>query len=203
MNYLKSLSALGTALVLMALASSASATSLTSPTGTTYTGTFTAVAHGTLTLTGSFVTVDCKAGHTEGKVIAHGSSTTVKIELKTHSLAECNFPVTINKPGFLEIHAVENDFSGDDEHTGTVTSTGTEMTIQTSVGSCIFTTSSTDVGLLTGTDDTKGHATIDQQSHTFPRTGGSAGFLCGSSGTANGGYTVTVPTSLWVDQPTI
>lgn len=204
MNYLKMLgiAATAAAAILMAFAATASATWLTSPTGTTYTGTITAVAHDEIELHGTFITVKCNSAHLDGQVVAHGTSNeqTVVIELSTHSVGECNYSVTIKSAGTLEIHPIEDDLSGDVEHTGTVTSSGTEMSISTSVGTCVFTTNNTDIGTLTGSDDTGGHATIDHLSTKLPRTGGN--FLCGSSGTLTGGYTITTPTKLWVDQHT-
>lgn len=202
------------AAALMAFAASASATILTSPTGTTYTGIVTAVNEGNVSLDGSFVTVTCASAHLEFKVEQHGAGLTVKGNNSTHTFGGCNFPVTMNNPGSFEIHAVSE--VADSPHnrivtcntpglikcTGTVTSTGTKMTIATSVGNCVFTTNATDIGTLTPTNDTGGHATIDigapnGTTGKLPRTEGN--FLCGSSGQLTGSYTVTTPSTLWID----
>lgn len=184
---------------LMSFTATASATWLTSPTGTTYTGLITGVSHG-FELHGVFTTVKCSKAHIEGHVVSHSTEfgVPVQIQLTTHSFSECNFPVKILKPGILLIHSKAPYHEA--EHTGTVTSSGTEMTIQTSIANCIFTTSSTDFGTLTGTDDTRGHATISFESAGLPRTGHS--IFCGSAGTLTGGYTITTPSTLWVDDHT-
>ncbi|HXR61107.1 MAG TPA: hypothetical protein VN732_07270, partial [Solirubrobacterales bacterium] len=118
----------------------------------------------------------------------------------------CNFPVTVIKKGSLEVHPIKKPEAGKaheactaaqgDTCTGTLTSSGTEVTIATSVGSCIFTTSNTSIGLLTPTPDTGGHATLDINS-PIPRTGGN--FLCGSTATWTGNYTVVTPSTLYLD----
>lgn len=187
---------------LMSFAAPASAAWLTSPTGTTYTSLFTATSHSPIELDGTFVTVKCSHAHLEGHVVGHSPEfgKPVVINLTTHSFTGCNYSVTVAKAGTLLIHAIGPPTGSEVEHTGTVTSTGTEMSVHTSVGTCVFTTSSTDIGTLTGTDDTKGHATIDVNAEKLPRTGGS--FLCGSSGTLTGGYTITTPSTLWVDELT-
>jgi hypothetical protein len=69
--------------------------------------------------------------------------------------------------------------------------------MSTSVGTCIFTTASTAIGVLTGTDATGSTAVLDI-SGKIPRTGGN--FLCGSSATWTGSYSFTSPDSLWIDE---
>jgi hypothetical protein len=198
MKYVKMLGLLAiAAAALMAFAGSASATTLTSPTGTTYTGKITAESHnGPTTLHGSFVSVSCQKSHVEGQVEKHGPGVTVSGKIATLSFAECSDEVTVLKPGSLEIHAV-NCNSKTKYCTGTLTSTGAEIKIHTSVGECIFTTSGTHLGTVTGTDHTGHHATLDIDSAAIPRTGGS--FFCGASGEWTGSYTVTTPTNLWIN----
>jgi hypothetical protein len=194
---------------LMAFVGTASATTLTSPTGTSYTGIVTAESHGTTSLHGAFVTVSCAKSHVEGKIEKHGVGVTVSGKISTLSFTECNFPVTVVKPGSLEVHAINTTPSGSNPTihtcttaycTGTLTSTGAEIKIHTSIGECIFTTSNTDIGEITPTNDTGGHATFDIGTHgtgVIPRTGGS--FFCGSTGQWTGSYTVTTPSTLWID----
>lgn len=183
------------ATALMACAGAASATVLTSPTGTVYTGKVTIEPHTVIELHGSFTTVKCNDAHLEFNVERHGVGVTVGGNTTTHTFYECNFPVTVLKAGSIEIHAV--NCNPNNECTGTITSTGTEMQVETSIGTCIFTTSNTHIGTLTPTNDTEGHATIDTNSTKLPRTGGS--IFCGSAGTLTGAHTVTTPSTLWVN----
>ena len=194
MRYLKILGlAALTGGVLMALASTASATTLTFPTGTTYTGTVTIEEEVVLKLDGAFATVECSESHIEFDVEQHGAGVTVAGKVKTHSLGGCNFAAIVKNPGTMEIHAV-----GTGTHrTGTLTSSGTEVSISTSVGTCVFTTNATHFGTITPTNDTGGHATLDTESAKLPRTGGN--FLCGSSATMTGSHTISKPEKLWID----
>jgi hypothetical protein len=61
------------------------------------------------------------------------------------------------------------------------------------VGECVFTFNGTQIGTLTSGNPAK----LDVSSAKIPRTGGN--FLCGSSGTWTGSYTVNTPSSLYVD----
>ena len=202
------------AAALMAFAGSASATILTSPKGTNYTNTITAVNEGNVSLDGAFTTVVCTASHVEGKVEEHGVGKTVKGKIEKLSFGGCNFPVTVNTGGSLEVHAV-SEIAGSPHNsiqgcvnagqldcTGTLTSTGAKVTITTSVGTCVFTTNATDIGTLTPSNDTGGAATLDiggpnGTTGRIPRTEGN--FLCGNSGQWTGAYTVTTPATLWID----
>ena len=204
------------AAALMAFAGSASATTLTSPTGSIYTSTITAVNEGNVSLDGAFTTVTCSASHVEGKVEQHGPGVTVKGNIGKLTFGGCNFPVTVNTAGSLEIHAVTEKVNAPPAHnviegcktagqvecTGTLTSSGAKVTIATSVGNCVFTTNATDIGTLTPSNHTGGHATLDIGAPSgtqgrIPRTEGN--FLCGSSGQWTGSYTVTTPSTLYVD----
>lgn len=221
MKYVKMLGLLAVAVAaLSAFAASASATQLTSPTGTTYTGTITAVNEGNVSLDGSFVTVTCEVSHVEGKVEQHGAGVTVKgkiakLTFSNKGGAACNFPVTVVENGSLEIHAVSEktnaegkkeivacNTAGQVECTGTLTSSGAKVSIATSVGTCVFTTNATDIGTVTPTNDTGATATLDiggpeGKTGRIPRTEGN--FLCGSQGQWTGSYSVTTPDSLWID----
>ena len=207
MKYVKVLGLLAVAsAALMAFTASASAATLTSPTGTTYTGTIS--ASGTKpTLDGSFTTVTCLKSTVEGKVEQHGVSATVAGKISKLTFEECNFPVTVIKLGSLELHAINNPVAGqahstcstgNDMCTGTLTSVGAEVTVATSVGTCTFSTGAgTSVGVVTPTGDTGGTGVIDIGSSPIPRTGGN--FLCGSSATWTGSYTVNTPHNFWID----
>ena len=198
MKYAKMLGLLAVAVTaLMAFAGVASATILTSPAGTTYTSTIKATSTES-SLDGAFVTVTCKHSAVEGKVESHGAGVTAGGKISSLTFTECNFPTTVKKAGSLEIHTTKvTDANGEVTEpvngNGTLTSTGAEIEIATSVGTCIFTTSATDVGTVTGGTTAK----LDIASAKIPRTGGN--FLCGSSGTWTGSYTINTPDTLLVD----
>jgi hypothetical protein len=197
MKYLKMLGLLAvTAAALMAFAGTASATTATSPKGTVYTGNLEAVAEGWLELHGTFTTIKCGESVVKGKVEQHGSGVTTAGKISYLTFTQCNSSVTTRKTGSLEAHATA--IKGTDAD-GTVTSTGLEIAISTSVGECVFTTNGTDIGTgtLTSTATTGGNATLDIKSASIPRTGGS--FFCGSSGTWTGSYKVTTPSTLYID----
>lgn len=168
-----------------ALTAPASATTPTSPEGTTYTGTVKGESSN-VTLDGAFVTVQC--GHTtaEASVSQHGPSVTAGSKVTSLTLSECNYNVTVSSGGTTEVHA-----------NGAYTSTGISATVHTSVGSCVFTTNATRLGTGTDTEATGGNAEIDFESAKIPRTGGN--FLCGASGTLTGSFTVTSPSTLFLD----
>jgi hypothetical protein len=190
MKYVKMLGLLAVAAAaLMAFAGTASATVLTSPAGTTYTGTIKAESVGATSLHGPFTTVSCTNSTVEGTVSQHGAGVTVKGSIGKEKLTftGCNYPVKVLKEGSLEIHATSGG-------NGTVTSSGAEVTIETSIANCIFTTNSTDIGTFEGNGG--GHARLSINSAGIPRTGHS--FFCGSSGQWTGSYTVTTPGTLTV-----
>lgn len=191
MNYLKMLGpAVLAAATLMSCLGTASATELTSPVKTTYTGTIVALSAKT-SLHGPFTTVTCNFSTVHGeKVEKHGSGVTAGGKLTGLTFEGCNFPVTVLNEGSLEIHA-----SGGGN--GTVTSSGAEVTIQTSIANCWYVTSNTDVGTLTGSKNTGTRAILDINSSAIPRPRHSV--FCGSSGTWTGQYEVSTPTYLDVD----
>jgi hypothetical protein len=182
MKYVKMLGLLAVAAAaMMAFAGVASATTITSPAGTLYTGNIAAEA-GTTELHGPFTTVKCTSSKVAGKVESHGANVTAGGKISSLSFSGCNYPVKVLKTGSLEIHS-----------NGTLTSSGAEITIETSIANCLFTTSSTDIGTLTSGTPAK----LDIDSAGIPRTGHS--FFCGSSGEWTGSYTVTTPGTLIVD----
>jgi hypothetical protein len=189
MNYLRALRLLVlAAAAVMSFAGLASANPVTSPKGTVYTGTIKAESEGGTALHGSFISVSCNKSTVEGKVESH-SGTTAGGNISLLNFTECNYPVKVLKAGSLQVHTTEKG-------KGTLTSTGAEITIETSVGNCTFSTSSTDIGTITGTGSTNGAATLDIDSSSIPRTGHS--FFCGSSGEWTGSYKVTSPSTLYI-----
>jgi len=191
MKHLKMLGLAAVAMaILMAFAATASATNLTSPNGTTYTGSFQAES-GSLVWEGAYTTITCANSTLAGTVESHGAATTVGVKLSSLTFTSCNFPFTVSNPGSLEIHTEGSTANGN----GTITWSGMQLTMHTSVGSCVFTTSNTHIGTLTGSDVGKAQWHINAAK--IPRTGGN--FLCGSSSTLTGNYTVNTPSTLTVD----
>jgi hypothetical protein len=164
----------------MAFAGTASASTLTSPEGTTYTGNIVATSTN-IELDGAFVTIKCNHSESKSTVQQHGA-VSAGGSVTSLTFTGCNYGITITKGGFQIIHP-----------NGTITSIGAEIDIHTSVGKCVFTTNNTTIGVLTE----GAPAVHDINSAKIPRTGGN--FLCGSSGTLTGSYTITTPSSLWVD----
>jgi len=193
MKYMKMLGLLAVAAAaLMALAATASATVVTSN-GSSYTGTISASSEGATTLDG-VADITCQKSTVNGTLESHGSSVTAEgpIGKKELTFTECNQHVTVSAEGSLIAHATSNG-------NGTLTSSNAAVVVViTSLGlTCEYTTSNTDIGTLTGSTTTKGHATLDIDSSPIPRTGGS--FFCGSSSEWTGSYTVTTPSNLNLD----
>lgn len=181
--------------VLSAYPGTASATVLTSPKDWTLTSTvrLTSELSQKLVLHTS-VDVECSRSWLEANIKEHGKDITTKAEIYAFKFEECgNNHVTVKKGGTLEVHSLGNG-------NGTVTSTGAEISVQvTSLGiTCVFTTSSTHIGTLTGSANTeKFTATLHMSGTKIPRTGGS--IFCGSSGELTANYEVEVPMTLYVD----
>jgi len=207
MKFLKVVSVAALAVAaLMAFASSVSATAITV---TTEDGTLDTVNKGVAVITAelsegeailksSFIgEVKCKKSSASPKSTNLGSATeTIVATAEGLSFSECNGVVTVLKHGTLEIHTDPNDVSPN-FFNGTVTSTGAEVTVELAGLHCIFSTSNTHVGTITGTHT--GHVTLTAASAAIPRTGGRSGAFCGSSATWNAKYTVT--TIHWEYEP--
>lgn len=181
------------AIALLALASSASAVTFTSPTGTVYKGPI--EFNGGAKLHGSFVTVECNDAKTVFDVEEGVPGEPLSGPVTSDTYSECNYAVTVSNTGSIVVDAV--NCNANNECTATLTSTGMTMSVHTSIGVCIFTTGATDIGTLTPTNDTGGHAVVDTPAAKLPRSGGS--FLCGSSATLTKTQTVTKPTKLWIN----
>jgi hypothetical protein len=209
MKYAKMLGLLAVAAAaLMAFAGAASATVLTSPAGTQYgaekeikaSTEGLAVLHSENAPTA--FTVECE-GSVEGVIEKGGSGAeTVSGPITkgklTFTPCQNGATVVVGKEGSLEVHTNAEISNGN----GTLTSSGAEITIHVPVLNikCIYTTNNTDVGTLTGSKNQVGEdkrATLDINSATIPRTGGSA--FCGTGGFWTGSYRVTTPTYLDVD----
>ncbi|MGN6663605.1 MAG: hypothetical protein ACTHK6_05295 [Solirubrobacterales bacterium] len=187
------------AAALMAFAGIATATTLTSPAGTTLpAGT---VIHLQLragkktVLQGAFGNTECEEATLQGKTANAGSSTeTVHGAVEKLTYGKCNCVVAVLKTGELEIHTEGTTADGN----GTVTASGQEVTTKCNFFGieyhCIWKTSGTDLGTLTG-----GTPAILAENATFTREGGSSGTACGKSGTWTGEFEVTSPKPLLVD----
>ena len=200
MKYLKILTVAAIAAsALMAFAGSASATTLTSGGNTVAKGT---VLHSVLkegeailqsTLIGE---VKCKESTVSGATGNEGSATeTVSGEISTLDFGNCNSTVKVLKAGSLEIHTeYTKEENGEEKQkttadgNGTLTSSGAEVTVEILGLHCIFTTSNTDIGTVTGT--TVGSATFQAKSAPISRTGGRSGAFCGTSALWNATYTL-------------
>ncbi|HEX5526940.1 MAG TPA: hypothetical protein VFX44_07045 [Solirubrobacterales bacterium] len=169
-------------------AASASATELVNGAGemiTTGSG-IDAAAEGTTTLDPPFGTIECSASEVEGTTSNTGGSTeTVKGSISKLTFSGCNATVTVLKAGSLEIHTRETTENGN----GTLTSSGTEVTVEFIGTHCIFATNSTDIGTFTGAQGSEGSATFDIAA-TIPRTGGRSGAFCGSTAQWTGSYSI-------------
>jgi hypothetical protein len=198
MSRLKSLVlAAGSVAAFVALtATTASATELYNESGMVTAGSnIAAEAEGTTTLDPPFGTIECKKSSVSGKTTnTGGSSETVSTSIESLSFTECNATVTVLAKGTLEIHTAETTANGN----GTLTSNGTEVTVEFIGTHCIFKTSNTDIGTLTGSGTTEANATLDIAA-TIPRTGGRSGAFCGSTAAWTGSYKVTNPSNLGVD----
>jgi hypothetical protein len=193
MKYAKILGLAAMALAaLMAMAGTASATTLTSPQNTTFTGTIKAEAESTVILTsvfGGFGAVSCKKSNVEGPVSSHGAGVTVSGSINVLTFGECSNPVTVINKGSLEVHNLNSNEAN-------LTGKGQTVTIHETVfGTCHFITNAatgTGLGTLTLTPKTGGNATLDIKA-SIPSENG-----CGT-GTWEGSYKVTSPSTLYVD----
>ncbi len=138
--------------------------------------------------------IECKKSTVTGFASTGSATTTPNGENEALTFGECNAAVTVLKKGSLEIHTTETNANNN----GLLTSSGTEVTVEFLGFHCIFGTSATKVGHLTGSSTTGGMPTFDI-SATIPRTGGRSGAFCGSTAQWTGNYTITTPEWLDVD----
>jgi len=192
---LASTTALG--LMLCALATgSASATIITDGTKAQLkTGTnITAETEGKTTLDASFGSIECGKSHLGGKTSNDGGGvgTNVNVTVENFTWSECNAAITVLAKGTLSIAWTSGN-------NGTLTSTGTELTVSYLGNHCIFKTTGTKLGTITGSATTGGNATLDIEA-TIPRTGGTSGALCGAGAQWTGSYKFTSPSTLNIDE---
>ena len=158
----------------------------------------------TVTLHPPIGDIECKKSTVEGKVENLGSSTTTASgRIYALTFGECNAVVTplpikdtiegkeVKTFGGLEIHTRTEKA----DNNGTLTSSGSEVTVEFAGFHCIFKTSSTDIGTVTGSAVTGGNATLDI-SAKIPRTGGRSGAFCGTEAEWTGSYKADKPASL-------
>jgi len=178
MRYLKQLGLLAVAATaLMAFAGTASATSVTSSEGSTP---YVVLTSTNSKLDGSFVTIECSHSKIEYRIEQHGAGVPAGGKVSALSFTGCNYQPTILYKGNVVHHT-----------TGQVTADEMVVIYHSSVGTCGFTTSAAIGNLTEGAG-----ATIDINSAKIARTSGN--FLCGSSGTWTGSYSVTSPSTLEV-----
>jgi hypothetical protein len=172
------------AAALMTWAGIASATVPTSS-GSTHTSTFkaTSTSH---SFHGSFITFSCASAGFEGKFETHGGAVTAEGNLTKWYFSECNYGVTVKKAGRLIVHVTSGG-------NATLTSTGAEFVYHSSVGECVLSTHSTDIGTFTGGTGAK----LDIDGLPIPRTGGN--FFCGGSIEWTANYTFSTPSNLSFD----
>ena len=197
MKYVKmlGLAALAAALMAFVVAGTASATTLTGAGGATL-GTGTSIVaenEGTVTLHPPIGDIECKKSSVSGKTTnAGGAGVEVKGSIEALSFTECNATVTVLAKGELAV-------KGTGSTNGSLSSTGTEVTVEFAGFHCIFKTNGTGLGTVTGSTTTGGNATLDI-SATIPRTGGRSGAFCGSTAQWTGAYKVTSPSTLNIDE---
>ncbi len=194
MRYVKILGLLAvTAAAMMAFAASASATTVTGPTLKTdgsastlverETPVIHAVSEGHVELHNGIINIKCEST-VEGKVEVHGSGITAEGKLSVLNFFNCtdNWVVDVEKTGSLIVHYTSGS-------NGTLTSTGARVTATRFGLSCIYETTATHIGTVTGEKGANGEATLDISAN-IPRVGGS--FLCGGATAAwTGAYTTT------------
>lgn len=128
-------------------------------------------------------------GHTSN---TGSSSETVTGPITTWAPSGCTTAnVQVLRLGAFALHKIN-------PHQARLTATETEVTVETFGLHCIFTTSNTELGTITGSSETGGNAALDL-SGTIPRTGGRSGAFCGSSTPITGGFTITSPSWLEFD----
>lgn len=156
-----------------------------------------AASDSAVVLDAPFGNIECTStieGHTTN---TGGSTETVTIAITGLTFEPCNSGNTFHalKKGSWEIHTQE----ANDNNNGIVTWTGAELEWIHLGVQCIFTTSSTALGTLTGAVNAGGSPTLDINA-TIPRTGGSGGAFCGSSAPWTGSYRFNAPSTLNIDQ---
>jgi hypothetical protein len=154
-----------------------------------------AVNIGTVKLDTSFKTIECTGSTLGGETNAEEGSPLTGPE-GTLTFTGCNCTVTVLKAGTVAIEWIP------DTHNGTVTSTGNETTTscKTIFGTvhCIYVTSATHVGTLTG-----GNPATLSASATIPVDAEHSNGLCPQESKWTASYEVTTPKPLYVASHTL
>lgn len=188
MRHLKILGLLAVAAVaLLAFAGTAGADTVTSPTNTSYTGSITAVSEGHSITHNPIAKIECAStftfnveAHPAGGKVS-GAVTHIKTEPCTN-----NWHVTVITAGTMSIEH-QSGYNGD-LYSHELTVEKTRFGIP-----CRYRTETTTIGTVTGGSPATIHI-----NGKIPFHNGSP--LCGTGGTLmTGAYTVTTPTSLYVD----
>jgi hypothetical protein len=178
----------------MAFASSASATpALTSPAGTEYTGEL----HATMKtgtsglLQAGFANITCTESTVAGKVEKNVTNT-ASGKIATLTFAKCNATVDVLKLGSLHIATKD-----DGTNSGTVSGSGSEVTVSTLGTSCVYGTGTeTLLGTAKGSASPTSAAEMSL-SGTLPKISG--GFACANPAKWTASYVLTKPVPLFID----
>lgn len=202
MKYAKVLCLVAALASVMAFAStgSASATELTCgpaicPAGTVIHG----VSEGHIIFENTFIgEIKCRSTIQAKTVNVGGAAETVRATVEEHLYFECTEGAVAHtiRNGEFEIHTQNEPINN---FNGTVTSSGTEVTLEVLGLHCIISTSNTHLGTITGSANTGGTATWDLEGTLIPRTGGRSGAFCGSTVRITGSYLIDQPMVLNVD----
>lgn len=124
-----------------------------------------------------------------------GSGETVNMSISAFSVVRCTdgAKFTVLQNGSFEIHSIAGTSNG------TLTLAGAEWTTETGGTHCVYRTSATDIGTLTGSNTTSSEQATLDISATIPRIGGRSGAFCGSSTPWTGSFEVTAPKPVNVD----
>jgi hypothetical protein len=162
------------------------------PAGWGYSGEIHAVTEEPSVLTGT-TSMECKESTISGN-LTEGTATSTETPngaVTVFSIGTCNCEMIMVKTGTLELHAIK------DTGNGTLTSNGTELTINCSTifgkVHCIYITSNTDLGELTGSTTTGATPTIDITAE-IPQAVTSS--LCSERTVWHAKYKVTTPDTL-------
>ncbi len=145
--------------------------------------------------------IECVSTVTADTLNTGGAGETVEAKITSLTFTGCTNGATVtvleragaHPTGTLTIHTTEEPINNLD---GTLTSTGTEVTVESAGFHCIFSTNNTDIGDLTGSSKTKATPTLDI-SASISRTGGRSGAFCGTTASWTGSYKITEPD--WMD----
>lgn len=172
-------------------ANASAAPALTSPAGTEYTGELNATAESSLLLKAGFANITCTVSTVAGKVETNDEKR-ASGKITTLSFSNCNATVDTLSNGSLEITT-----NGLGENKGTVTGSGSEVTVGLFGTSCIYgTKSNTTIGTATGSASSTSSATVSFSAN-LPLIAG--GFACANPAVWTGSYTLTKPVPLFID----